>query len=805
MMNETIGTRASQTDNTHFHKWTALLFDALLLILIITGIFFRFNDVNWSQGANLHPDEYGLTNTLTRLKLPSNLPDYFNTRLSTLSPYPQYDWAGKQLKPGPDNLMRWGQLPITIIRWAGEVTANTGYDEIRLLGRTLSALADTLTLLLIFLIGQKLYNHKVALLATALSALSVMQIQQSHFMTVDNFGALFTSLAMLACVYIAAARSVTRSLLRFALTRSAWYILFGLAFGMAVACKINLLPVGGMLLVAAFISAIDLYLNKLGSLQRIIRITFVLLSLGIITTAVTFRVAQPMSFRAASGDTFFFTLQPNPDWVDSMKLAQAESNGEGGGPPGEQWAHRAALLFPLVNMLAWGLGLPLGLAAWAGFGAALWQTVRRRVNWRSHLLPLVWTGGFFLFMATRWVKSMRYFLPIYPFLCLLAAWGLMETWKWAAQPRILEKNRPNQTSRLLFATILITLTLGGTLIWASAFTQAVYQAPHTRIQATRWIFQNIPGPLNLSLRRQDGAAQNEPLGAPDKLQISAARAYIVPFTLQTPGQLLEINLPHIQANSATTLRIGIAGSPNGNNILDQADLAITTLTGPASATFPRKIELAANKPYFLFVSIPSLPGTHPQDTVSIFRNTLANESWDETLPQLIDGRNPFAQIYKSTIMDIRKPDDAIKRTSLLNTLATADYLILPSQRSIWSTCRIPRTYPMTMEYYRALFDGRLGFEQMASFSAPIKLGPLWISDVGGTLAWNNTPGLPLFNHSLLAAEEAFSIYDHPPVWIFKKRADFSLKNATTILNSIDLAPVVLQSPPNANGDWCPAY
>jgi hypothetical protein len=30
-------------------------------------------------------------------------------------------------------------------------------------------------------------------------------------------------------------------------------------------------------------------------------------------------------------------------------------------------------------------------------------------------------------MGTRWVKSVRYFLPIYPFLCLLAAWLLIET------------------------------------------------------------------------------------------------------------------------------------------------------------------------------------------------------------------------------------------------------------------------------------------------------------------------------------------------------------------------------------------
>jgi hypothetical protein len=140
----------------------------------------------------------------------------------------------------------------------------------------------------------------------------------------------------------------------------------------------------------------------------------------------------------------------------------------------------------------------------------------------------------------------------------------------------------------------------------------------------------------------------------------------------------------------------------------------------------------------------------------------------------------------------------------LDVLSQVDYIFLPSQRAIWTTCRIPLTYPMTMEYYRALFDGRLGFEQVAAFSAPIRLGPLWVSDVGGTFAWDRTPALPLFNHSWLAAEEAFSVYDHPPVWIFAKRSDFSLAGARAVLDSIDLSQVVVQGPLHAGGDWCPA-
>ena len=89
-----------------------------LIVLIAIGIGYRFSWINWSQGTNLHPDEYGLTNTLTQLSMPKNLADYFNTRISPISPYQKYDLSGAVPGDGPDNRMRWGQWPIIIIRAA---------------------------------------------------------------------------------------------------------------------------------------------------------------------------------------------------------------------------------------------------------------------------------------------------------------------------------------------------------------------------------------------------------------------------------------------------------------------------------------------------------------------------------------------------------------------------------------------------------------------------------------------------------------------------------------------------------------
>jgi hypothetical protein len=659
------------------------ILDFFLLFLISIGIFFRFSWVNWSQGTNVHPDEYGLTSTLTALRIPNSLDGYFNTRLSPLSPYQKYDENSIPIQNGPDNRMRWGQLPMTIIRWTAEQTGNVGYDEIRLLGRRLSALADALSLVLIFLIGRSLYGYRTGLLAAALSSLAVMQIQQSHFMTVDNFGVFFATLAMYAAMRIAGFSSRRNRQPDEGLagvpeapqnltTGWGWYGLFGLAFGLALACKINLLPLGGMLLVAAFLSVPNLTLRSPGELRRIAWRITLLLAFSFLVSGASFRLSQPMSFRAPTGETGILTLYPNPDWVESMKVAEMESNGVGGGPPAEQWTNRAAILFPLTNMVVWGMGLPLGLAAWLGFLWAVWRAFRSEAAWRAQALPLIWVGGYFLFMGTRWVKSMRYFLPIYPFLCLLAAWALIELWRKVGSSSH-GRSRLFQTAARIGSLAASAIVIAGTLAWALAFVQAVYLQDHTRIQASRWIYQNVP-----------------------------------------QGSII------------------------------------------------------------------------------------SNENWDEGLPLPIDGKDPFGGLYQGVEMPVRWYDAENKRQAFLDTLAQVDYIILPSQRGIWSISRLPRMYPMTMAYYQALFDGRLGFERVATFTSPLRFGPLEISDVGGTLAWGETPSLPLFNNNPLAAEEAFSVYDHPPVWIFKKRPDFNLERARAVLDAVDLSQVVIQSPREAS-------
>jgi len=773
--------------------WQGVAVNAFFLALIAIGIFFRFSWVNWNQSTNLHPDEYGLTSTLTQLEIPKSLGDYFNTRLSSISPYQKYDENGQPTQGGPDNRMRWGQWPIIILRFTAEITDNTDYENLRLMGRRMSALADTLALFFIFLIGTRLFNRRVGLLAAALSALAVMQIQQSHFMTADNFGVLFTAMAMYCAVRVAQGDDWK------------WYAGFGVAFGMALASRINLLPLIAEIFAAAFIAYFDQWLDTRQDPFKIAWEAGMRLALALVMAFLAFRVTHPMAFRAETGDTSFFTLEPNFDWTESMAVAQSESSGIGGGPPGEQWTNRTALVFPFVNMVWWGMGLPLGLAAWAGITLAAWRMYQDRDSWRIQLLPFSWAVGYFLFMGTRWVKSIRYFLPIYPFMALFAAWLIWEVWRWAESTRSehagrAEGSQPSTAFRLVPTAFCLLITLG-TLAWAWGFTN-VYRSDNTRIQAAHWIFQNVPAPFNVQIIQTDGQVYNEPVQTNFPAQITES-PMVLQFRSQVTGTVSAIALGHARSllgPQPAALHFDLAADPDGRQVLASADLTLQTPTidprGDLAVVAMPPVLVNTQNTYYLRVT------AQPGNPVEVNGSTLANESWDEGLPMPLDGRNPFGGLYRGLTMEVRWLDAENKRQMFLENLAQVDYIILPSQRAIWSASRLPATYPMTMEYYRALFDGRMGFELVAQFQNPITLGPLQLSDIGGTWAWGRAPDLSRpqdkpFNFNPLAAEEAFSVYDHAPVWIFKKRADFSLDQAREILGAIDLSKVINQGPREA--------
>ena len=717
--------------------------DVILCMLILAGVYFRFSGNNWSEGTFLNPDELGATNIVMGIQMPSTLAEYFNTRISPLSPYVRYDTAGNAIGQGPDTGAVWGQWPFIIIRAAAEAVTGiqkavlpglndllyknctspdaaaaanasckpleildyTGFSDIRQLGRFLSALADTITLLALFAIGSRLYNRRIALLATALSALAATQIQQSHFMTVDNFGVMFAALSMYSAVRAAQKGGW------------GWYALFGCFYGMTLASRSNFAPLGAMILAAVIIGNWEkLKDSKLGLGPRFI-LPAGMFALAVAVTVLSFRIAQPMSFRETTGDTGFLTLHLNPDWLERMRYAEAVSGGSGGiagYPPAEHWANRPAILTPLVSILLWGMGLPLGLAA---FGGLLWAGARlaRGVDWKQHALPVLFAGGMFLFLGTRWVKEMRYFLVIYPFLCLLAAWALVEIWNAASRSRGGWK-KP-------LAGAAIGLVVIGSLAWAWRFSE-IYRMENTRLAASRWMYQNFPAAFRLTMTLEDGSEFQQ--GANFYSQQIGSEPVRMDFKSVHSGSVEKISLGYVKDLSGAAdslLHVELFTDPPGPNPIAQADLLV-----PASGAGDRgerleaafgPVTLEEGKPYHLYVSAAR------GGPFSVKGAWFVYESWDEGLPFNLDGfdANLLFDRADATLMNIEWPDVEEKRQELIDNLARSDYIIIQSQRRIWSVCRMPAVYPMSMEYYRALFDGRLGLRTGRRVPAPVHLRP----------------------------------------------------------------------------------
>jgi YYY domain-containing protein len=493
-----------------------------LIAILLFAVALRTRGLNWDEGQHLHPDERFLTMVESAIQLPTSLSQYFDTKQSPLNPYNNNFGS-----------FVYGTAPLFFVRIVGELVGLTDYAQMGLLGRVLSALADVFVLAMTFAIGRRLYGLRIGLLAALLYAMSVLPIKQSHFFTVDTFTNIPLMMAFWFTLDIAEGRRGLRS-----------FILAGICFGFMLASRINLAPFIGIIGLAALLQlakslgtvehislkrsdpnveedsraitpdpaaaneAVPMRVFRLGPL--LIEIEFkpearagtstvgeektgsapniwsnlwrigIGLILVLLAAIITFRIAQPYAFEGF--------LKLNPQFLDDMSEVQRLVSGEADFPPSHQWTNRTPYWFPWYNLVFWGFGPALGLAAWLGVALAAFQLIRHQ-RW-EHLLALFWVMGMFLYHGQQFVTTMRYFLPLYPFLAIFAAFCLFAVWEGAKAPAQNIRNERFARMAQFFAGMLFVIVIAVTFFWAIAST-SIYTRTNTRVAASRWIYANV--------------------------------------------------------------------------------------------------------------------------------------------------------------------------------------------------------------------------------------------------------------------------------------------------------------------------
>ncbi|HMG44801.1 MAG TPA: DUF2298 domain-containing protein [Acidimicrobiales bacterium] len=140
-------------------------------------------------------------------------------------------------------------------------------------------------------------------------------------------------------------------------------------------------------------------------------------------------------------------------------------------------------------------------------------------------------------------------------------------------------------------------------------------------------------------------------------------------------------------------------------------------------------------------------------------STLSVQEWDDGLP--VPSPEAAAKDFRSESLHpfgIETPDDV---RALAASLDRIDYVVEASERVTGTVGRIPGRYAPVLRYYQGLDDGSLGFEPVATFETRPSLLGVRLDDTG--------------------SEEAFRVYDHPTVRIWRKTPEFSPERALTVL------------------------
>lgn len=401
-----------------------------LVSILIIGVLIRMYGINFGLPYFYDPDERAFL--LRAVKILAN---------RNLNPH----WFGH---PGTTVIYMLSGLYALIFLIGRGLGIFTGAEDFQKLfyqdptifilsGRLLSLVFGAATILLVYVIANRLFNRVIALIATLLVALSPVHIYYSKLIRTDVLMGFLILVAFWFCLN--------------ALKESSWsaYLLAGLFTGLAVATKYP-----------AILFALTIGLTYFLSRGWQIKAHFKLLGSGIACL-----------FGAFLGSPFLFL-----DFQKALLNIRSEARTTHLGATGEG----------LVQNFIWYLQGPLSdsltvfglLLVCVGFVLCL--TSKQNDKWLLISFPVL----FLLFISSLHLRWERWIVPVIPFLCILIAYAIYKLASWI-EPRL---NRKVALGVLLsFSVAVFTPMLMVGVLQGYDMSLA-----DTRTLTRQWIINNIP-------------------------------------------------------------------------------------------------------------------------------------------------------------------------------------------------------------------------------------------------------------------------------------------------------------------------
>ncbi len=437
----------------------------LLFVILSIALGLRLYGINWDQGGLFHPDERAILMRVNDLDFPapSEVGNLTDPELSPLNP----GW------------FNYGSLPLYglgVVKAVLSPVADLDLWDLRIPGRVVSAVADTATVALVFLIAIRWFSPRVAVLASLLAAFAVIHIQLSHFFAVDGVMTLFIVGGVFFSIRVALSGRRTDSLLA------------GVMVGLGLATKFSVAPLVLTVIAAHLIYAFSRPGDALNfgaeEVERIAWRRWIAAS-GLVMSGAAALVALLLTqpYMVLDSETFLANVSEQGEMVRRIRDY----------PYTRQYVDTTSYVYQVTQLGIWGLGPVAGVVAWLGLGYGLVSAwiARRKVD----LVILSWVIPYLLITGWFDVKFMRYMLPLTPFLVLYGARFLW--WVTDSLRTLLPRYK-------FVAFVPVVIVVAATAHYALSFT-SIYGGEHPAQEVSDWLEDNAaPGSLVLQEHWEEG-------------------------------------------------------------------------------------------------------------------------------------------------------------------------------------------------------------------------------------------------------------------------------------------------------------